>query len=180
MVVNVYVHKHTYVHIPIRTYVHIPIHTYMKMSERAGDKGREGNPVVLQYVCTYILNPKPVSAATQDAQLKKNLLAVFWSLLPLNLELTIAYNEQRPQQFGKRTGVMNGGKPGEVVLNPLATPLWESLQALKACTSKPTCMCLREIHVPLKTSHTPADLHRRDHCPHASLVSADGGQHYTT
>ena len=26
----------------------------------------------------------------------------------------------------------------------------------------------------------PADLHRRDCCPHASPVSADGGQHYFT
>ena len=25
-----------------------------------------------------------------------------------------------------------------------------------------------------------ADLHRRDRCPHASPVSADGGQHYFT
>jgi hypothetical protein len=26
----------------------------------------------------------------------------------------------------------------------------------------------------------PADLHRRDRCPHASPVSANGGQHYST
>ena len=45
-----------------------------------------------------------LSTAMQDAKLKNHLLAVLWSLLPLNLELTVAYNEKRPQHFGTRTG----------------------------------------------------------------------------
>jgi hypothetical protein len=37
-----------------------------------------------------------------------------------------------------RIGVMSGGKPREVVLNPLAKTLWDSLQALKVWMLKET------------------------------------------
>jgi hypothetical protein len=70
--------------------------------------------------------------AAQDTALKTHLLAVLWSLLPLNLELTVR-NKQRPQHFGKRTDIMGG--PQEVILNPdpQAQDFWRNLQALKVC-----------------------------------------------
>ena len=37
-----------------------------------------------------------------------------------------------------RIGVLSGGKPREVVLNPLAKTLWDSLQALKVWMLKET------------------------------------------
>ena len=73
-----------------------------------------------------------MQTAAQDTALKKHLLAVLWSLLPLNLELTVR-NKQRPQHFGKRTDMMGG--PQEVILNPdpQAQEFWRNLQALKVC-----------------------------------------------
>ena len=71
-----------------------------------------------------------MQTAAQDTALKTHLLAVLWSLLPLNLELTVR-NKQRPQHFGKRTDMMGG--PQEVILNPdpQAQEFWRNLQALK-------------------------------------------------
>ena len=66
-----------------------------------------------------------VQTASQDPALKKHLLAVLWSLLPLNLELTVQRNKERPQHFGKQ----------EVFLNPQAQDFWRKLQALKVCKS---------------------------------------------
>lgn len=74
-----------------------------------------------------------VQKASQDPALKKHLLAVLWSLLPLNLELNLKRNKERPQHFGKSTNMMAMGALQEVILNPEAQNFWRSLQALKVC-----------------------------------------------
>jgi hypothetical protein len=72
-----------------------------------------------------------VQTAAQVPALKKHLLAVLWSLLPLNLKLTTVRNKKRPQHFGQSTGLFGG--PQEVILNPnpQAQDFWKNLQALK-------------------------------------------------
>jgi hypothetical protein len=72
-----------------------------------------------------------VRKAAQIPALKKHLLTVLWSLLPLNLELTTVRNGKRPQHFGQSTGMFGG--PQEVILNsnPQAQDFWKNLQALK-------------------------------------------------
>jgi hypothetical protein len=74
-----------------------------------------------------------MQTAAQDTALKTHLLAVLWSLLPLNLELRTVRNKERPQHFGKSTSMMGG--PQEVILNPnpQAQEFWRTLQALKVC-----------------------------------------------
>jgi len=76
-----------------------------------------------------------VQTAEQDPALKKHLLAVLWSLLPLNLELTVQRIKGRPQYFGQRTDMMAIGALQEVILNPnpQAQDFWRRLQALKVC-----------------------------------------------
>jgi hypothetical protein len=70
-------------------------------------------------------------SAAQDPALKKHLLTVLWSILPLNLELKTVRNGKRPQHFGQSTGMFGG--PQEVILNsnPQAQDFWKKLQALK-------------------------------------------------
>ncbi len=65
-----------------------------------------------------------IQTAAQDTALEKHLLAVLWSLLPLNLELTDC-KQKRPQHFGEQEVILNP--------NPQATAFWKKLQALKVC-----------------------------------------------
>ena len=74
-----------------------------------------------------------VQTASQDPALKKHLLPVLWSILPLNLELKTVRNPKRPQHFGhsQSTGMFGGPLLQEVILNSQANGFWKSLQDLK-------------------------------------------------